>query len=348
MLNDITNKSWYAKYEPNNIDEYMFENDNHREIVESFFQQGTIDGNLILFGKHGTGKTSLLKILGNAFIKYSANVLFLDGTVKNIRDDIVPILNIKPVGDKKRLLVMNEFQNSSRWRESMLLLKDKTMEKFQDKNIFIATSNNISGIPDPIIDRFNYKMQFTGLQSLENLLKKSIYILNSEKIKFDTDELSGYLKKIRRQKSLRSIITDLQLFSQSGTFEIKHISSNQTGSEEELINLTVSMLKKVVNSNDLEEKKLLLQFTKNSFIEREYTRILEILDYNLDYDYIYDTLRRRLDFFNPLYERCIKYGNEHHTKKYPFTSYTSFLGDCFEAIILASDVDLLRKTFERI
>ena len=55
---------WTEQYRPKTIDEYVFADDNQRQLVTHWVKEKTIP-HILLSGSPGTGKTTLAKVLIN-------------------------------------------------------------------------------------------------------------------------------------------------------------------------------------------------------------------------------------------------------------------------------------------
>ncbi|MGL5917387.1 MAG: replication factor C small subunit, partial [Culicoidibacterales bacterium] len=70
---------WSLKYRPKTLDEYIFKDDTHRELIERWVQEKSIP-HILLKGHRGTGKTSLALLLKDLleiedvdFLKFNAS-----------------------------------------------------------------------------------------------------------------------------------------------------------------------------------------------------------------------------------------------------------------------------------
>ena len=58
----MSNSLWVEKYRPNTLDNYIG-NDHLKSKVENYLKSGDLP-HLLLYGKAGTGKTTLAKLFG--------------------------------------------------------------------------------------------------------------------------------------------------------------------------------------------------------------------------------------------------------------------------------------------
>jgi len=60
----MKNSLWVEKYRPNTVEEYVFVDENQKQIVQRWISDESIP-HLLLSGDPGTGKTTLAKVLIN-------------------------------------------------------------------------------------------------------------------------------------------------------------------------------------------------------------------------------------------------------------------------------------------
>src|SRR6056297_318594 len=100
----MSQKSWFIKYAPQTVDDLIFDNDEHKSLIKRWLSQEYIDGNLLLFGSFGLGKTVTAEILMRQIIK-AQNDLFIakERSVKEIKERIQPFVTKKPVKSKQKI-----------------------------------------------------------------------------------------------------------------------------------------------------------------------------------------------------------------------------------------------------
>lgn len=88
MSTQASNALWVEKYRPRTLDDYIFQNDAHREMFTRYINTKTIP-NVLLSGVQGTGKSSIARILVNHMdVDPDWDVLVINGSSENSVDDV--------------------------------------------------------------------------------------------------------------------------------------------------------------------------------------------------------------------------------------------------------------------
>lgn len=332
----IEKKSFFMKYQPRNIEEYIFESDSQKQKVEKWLSQGYIDGNLLLSGKAGTGKTSLAEILINNFVKNQSDLKKIKSRSVEEIDNLYNWIQAKSISSKKKIIYIEEIDRLS--RVSLIQLKDGLLEKFQDYVTFIATTNNLKKLEPAILSRFNYgpsEWTFKG-GNKKRIQERISYILKNENIEFAEEELSNFIEK-NSYMGLRELINNIQINIVENSIDFSSIELSQITTEDNIIDNTISLFKNVMELKNVKEKKIIMIDPENSAISKEYLEIVELTQFspNLDYNYIYETLYYKVNFL-PLKVIFSKYMEELDNKKMPNIHYMSFISDSIECILRLS------------
>jgi DNA polymerase III gamma/tau subunit len=288
------NIAWYQKYRPKTINDLVFENDNHKTLVENWLIQGSIDGNVLLYGPHGKGKTTLSRILITEIIK-NQNDLYrmMSRSVKEI-DEIAVWIKKKPVGSKKKIVYIEEFDKLS--GQALGTMKDTLMEDYQSHASFICTTNHYNSIPGAVLDRFNHQLAFDG-KNIEGVKRRLTSILEAEGAKFDTDEFDKFITT-NSGRSFRKIISYLQesFVSNNGIINFAQLEK-ALNIEQNVTNLFVGMINQVMRMTNPKDKKQSMTYPLESPIAKEYQQFVTILHNNYDLNYgsifekIYDNIK---------------------------------------------------------
>ena len=157
----IQNIAWFQKYKPTTIDEYVFPNEEFKSYVEKWLQYNTIDGNVLLYGPAGTGKTALTNILIHTFINDNNDLKVVkDKSTANI-DKLHTWCVKEPIKSSKKIIYIEEIDRCH--ANAFNSLKDGLMEKYQNHVTFVATTNFINLIPHAVQSRFSYKLNLKSL-----------------------------------------------------------------------------------------------------------------------------------------------------------------------------------------
>jgi len=346
-------KAWFVKHRPTKIEDYIFESESDKKRISRFFENKEIDGNLILDGEAGTGKSSLKNILISKLINNKEeNVLYCPKKIDDLRENLYPKLILKPRNDKKRLIIMEELQTKNYSYDVLTQLKDKYMEEFQEYNTFIATTNYISQLSDAIIDRFRPNIFSLGkkdkndeLFRLNQLAILTKRILDDERIKYTIDNIKSFIIN-NKHLNIRHFISKLQQNCYTGELTNVKISYDNTGSPNEVIDITLTIFKQIIDCDDKNERSIIPILPKNTRIGENYSRLLTIIanDNELDYKYIFNELMRVLDFFIPLKIIAGNHLDLLENRRHLFINYLSFLQESFNSLI--SIVELKQIDFE--
>jgi DNA polymerase III delta prime subunit len=326
-MSNFLESSWFMKYQPKVIDDYVFETEELKSKVITWVDQGYIDGNILLAGKPGTGKSALTSILVHSCIKSSHDLnIFKSRSVTEV-DELYSWVAKRPISSKKKIIVMEEFDRLSGVASTQL--KDGLLEKFQNHVTFIATTNYLNRIQPALQDRFNYKIIFEGT-NYEDTLKRLKQVLTIENVQFDETKLTNFV--IKNYKSgLRKLLTFLQVNSINGQLQINDIDINTDSNEEIISSKTLEIMNICLSCTDNTSKKLILFNPLNSIIKEQYSQILELVQYSQDlhYETIYLHINDLVNFL-PIKFLISKYLEEHDNKRIPYLHYISFISELIE------------------
>jgi len=315
------------KYQPKTIDEYVFDNNEYKLLVEKWINQEYIDGNLLMSGLAGTGKTALTEIIIKALIKHEYDLKIIKSRSVNQIDELYSWCQIQTISSKKKIIYIEEFDKLSSTAHATL--KDSILEKFQDNVTFICNTNFINKIDPAILSRFNYKFLLKG--NNDRSYERIVSILNSENIHFKEDLLKEFISK-NYKKGLRNIITSIQIGSISGVLNLD--AQLLDSLEDEIVKLTIEIYNKLFNINRFELRKLILIDPLNSSISKEYATLIELIQFNPDIDWtrVFLDLEHSMNFV-PIKIIIAKYFESIETKKIPYLHYISFLYDSMKSIM---------------
>lgn len=313
--------SWYMKYAPNDVGEYIFYNNTHRQMVEGWLEQGYIDGNLLLYGPPGIGKTALSEILIKNLIKHQYDIKVIKTRSVNQIDELYSWCQTVPTKSIKKIVYIEEFDKLS--SVALTTMKDSLLEKFQDNVSFICNTNFINKIDSAVISRFNYKLNLLG--DKENTFSRLEHILINENITYNVDLLREFVDK-NYTKGLRNLITSIQIGSMSGILNLEDITDTF---ENNIIEHTMAIYKIIAkgskNGGVSKQRQILLD-PLNSDISEHYSKIVDIIYYNYDinWDIVFLELERQVSFV-PVKILISEYIDTFEHKKLPYVHYISFL-----------------------
>ena len=228
MSEQIDYKAWFEKYRPRIFEDIIFPNEDIKNTLKGFYDNGFIKGNILSYGPPGTGKTTLSEVLIHRIVKSPHDLFILGRKVDDI-DNLKRWLQQRPVASKQKIVKIEEMDQLS--YKAQIVLKDGLMEKYQHNTTFLATTNKAEKIDPALITRCNTKINFQESNS-ELIQPRLEFILNSENIKFDKEALTKFTNDYYK-RGLRDLINNLELASISGEFNVSILDSFIGGSGNE-------------------------------------------------------------------------------------------------------------------
>jgi replication factor C small subunit len=135
---------WTERYRPTTASEYVFKDDNQRQIVAGWIAEKNI-GHLLLSGPAGTGKTSLAKVLVHDLEIADEDFMYInasrDNGIEMIRRKITAFSETMPWASKFKIILLDEADNLT--ADGMLALRG-VIEQYESVVRFILTCNSQS------------------------------------------------------------------------------------------------------------------------------------------------------------------------------------------------------------
>ena len=190
MISKKINTLWVEKYRPQTLDTYIG-NDHLKSKVEVYLESGDLP-HLLLYGKAGTGKTTLAKLLVN---NIECDYLYINASDENNVDTVrTKVKNFaSTIGFKDmKIIILDECDYITPNAQAALR---NLMETFSKHCRFILTCNYVERIIDPIQSRCQSFQIVPPSKSevakhLHSILVNENVIDNMEDIKVLVD--SGY------------------------------------------------------------------------------------------------------------------------------------------------------------
>ena len=254
---------WVEKYRPQTLADYVG-NETIKETIQQYLDANDIP-HLLLYGKAGTGKTTLAKLIVNT-IKCDHMIINAsdENNVDTVRNKVKGFASSVGFAGFK-VVILDEFDYMTPNAQAILR---NLMETFSKHCRFILTCNYIEKIIDPIQSRCQ-SFAITPPTKKDVAIQVS-KILDAEKITYDiknvADIVSSYYPDIRR------ILNTCQLQSAKGELKVDHAIMVESNFQTKLIELLKS-------SND----------KRNLFINiRQAVADNRLNDYSEMYSMLYD------------------------------------------------------------
>lgn len=176
---------WAISYRPTSVKDFIFQDDQHRSLVEKFIAERNIP-HLLLSGHRGTGKTSLAYVLKAELEIDDMDFMVLNASDENsvdtIRTKIKNFISTFAMAEFK-IVFLDEADYLTQSAQAVLR---NMMEEFAGNARFILTCNK----PHKIIPELKSRCQELKFSSMdkEELLRRCVRILKKEGYKVESDE----------------------------------------------------------------------------------------------------------------------------------------------------------------
>lgn len=231
FANDINKREhslWVEKYRPQTLSEYVG-NTTIKETIQQYLDNNDIP-HLLLYGKAGTGKTTLAKLIVNT-IKCDFMIINAsdENNVDTVRNKVKNFASSVGFAGFK-VVILDEFDYMTPNAQAILR---NLMETFSKHCRFILTCNYIEKIIDPIQSRCQ---SFAIIPpTKKDVAMQVAKILDAEKITYDiknvADIVSTYYPDIRR------ILNTCQLQSAKGELKVDHQIMVESNFQTKLVDL---------------------------------------------------------------------------------------------------------------
>lgn len=204
-------KIWVDKYRPLSVNDYVWINNEHKELVQRWINEHNIV-HMILAGPAGTGKSSLIQVLINELDIPKGDILSINASsetsVETVREKIMKFVPTIPFGDFK-ICILEEADALSYQAQNSLKM---VISDYSDNCRFIFTTNNPHKIDEAIKSRCMF-FEITNM-SQEDFIGKMTFILDEENIKYTDEALLEIFQN--NYPDLRQTINCLEQASSSG------------------------------------------------------------------------------------------------------------------------------------
>ena len=202
---------WTEKYRPNDVDGYVFRDDEQKAQVKTWIDEGAIP-HLLFSGAPGVGKTTLAKILIKQLEIDDFDVLEINASRENsidtIRDKITGFVQTMPFGDFK-VVLLDEADYISPNGQAALR---GVMETYHASARFILTCN----YPNRVIPALHSRCQGFHIEKVDRteFTARVATVLVAENVEIDIDILDTYVRST--YPDLRKCLNLCQMNSTDG------------------------------------------------------------------------------------------------------------------------------------
>jgi replication factor C small subunit len=208
---EVNNSLWVEKYRPSKLDEYVG-NEHLKTKVSDYLQSGDVP-HLLFFGKAGTGKTTLAKLIVNSidcdYIVINASD---ENNVDTVRNKVKGFASTVGFKDLK-VIILDEFDYMTPNAQAILR---NLMETFSKHCRFILTCNYVEKVISPIRSR-TQEFQIVPPTKKDVAVQIS-QILGKQQVSFQPKDLVPIIDS--SYPDIRKIINTCQLNSSKGELKI--------------------------------------------------------------------------------------------------------------------------------
>ena len=207
----VNHTLWTEKYRPTKLDDYVG-NEHLKTKVAGYLENDDIP-HLLLFGRAGTGKTTLAKLIVKSIdCDYMIINASDENNVEMVRTKVKNFAS--SMGFKKfKVIILDEFDYMS--KEAQAILRN-LMETFSAHCRFILTCNYVEKVIEPIQSRCQ-SFQIVPPTKKDVAIQMS-KILKAENIEFDVKDLVPIIDA--SYPDIRKVINTCQMNSHKGKLKI--------------------------------------------------------------------------------------------------------------------------------
>ena len=225
---NVNNSLWVEKYRPSKLTEYVG-NEHLKEKVAGFLETSDIP-HLLFFGKAGTGKTTLAKLIVNSI---DCDHIIINASDENnvdtVRNKVKGFCSTVGFKDMK-IIILDEFDYMTPNAQALLR---NLMETFSRHCRFILTCNYVEKVISPIRSR-TQEFQIVPPSKKEVAIQVS-QILGKENVEFELKDIVPIIDSA--YPDIRKIINTCQLNSSKGTLKLDTASIMDSDTKTKVVDI---------------------------------------------------------------------------------------------------------------
>lgn len=230
-IKEKQNSLWVEQYRPQTLDTYIG-NDHLKERIQSFIDEGNIP-HLLFFGKPGTGKTTIAKMIVNSI---QSDFLYINASDENgvdiIREKIKGFASTMGFSGVK-IIILDEADFMTPNGQAALR---NVMETFSSNCRFILTCNYVEKVIPAIQSRCQI-FQVTP-PSKKEIAVHMANILKEKEIQFDIKDLVPIIDA--SYPDIRKVINTCQLNSHKGMLKLDTASIVENDYKQKIVDILKS------------------------------------------------------------------------------------------------------------
>ena len=240
------------KYRPSTLEGYVCD-DYLKQKVEGWLEQQNIP-HLFLYGKPGSGKTTLAKIIAR---NIDCDYIMINATdkrgIEDIKNEILPFVSVMSFKSAPKIVILDEATHILQAGQVLLL---NMIETYSLNTRFILTGN----YPERLIEPLRSRLEDYNLKppSKKHVAKHLVNILDTENIQYEISDVAAIINAY--YPDLRRIINNTQKHVIDNKLALSQTLTNDSDTENNLIQLlskkhpkTFGEIRKLVADSDVSD-----------------------------------------------------------------------------------------------